>query len=141
MTTEQELAKAKKLIQAKRYEDAKALLITIDHPTADKWLDRLNSLPAGQQEKVKNDATDKDFTAQVVISIFLLLFFFVPGLIALTIWKPQAERYPNAPGAKNILLLSKITTWGLRVLLAIVIVGAVWVVGTAMLSPSFISPF
>jgi hypothetical protein len=38
MSAEQELLRAKKLIQAKRYEDAKALLITIDHPTADKWL-------------------------------------------------------------------------------------------------------
>lgn len=53
MSAETELAKAKKLIQAKRYDDAKALLITIDHPTADKWLAKLNSLPAGQAAREK----------------------------------------------------------------------------------------
>lgn len=41
---ERELSQAKQLIQAKRYEDAKALLITIDHPTAEKWLSKLNSI-------------------------------------------------------------------------------------------------
>lgn len=39
--TVQQLAEAKVLIQAKRYEEARALLLTIDDPTADRWLERL----------------------------------------------------------------------------------------------------
>lgn len=50
MDEQAQLAQAKKLIQSKRYEDAKTLLITIDHPTADKWLARLNGM-GGMSQK------------------------------------------------------------------------------------------
>lgn len=44
MGAKEDLAQAKKLIKAKRYEDAQALLITIDHPIAEKWLDKISKL-------------------------------------------------------------------------------------------------
>lgn len=46
---QQILSKARTLIEAKRYEDARALLITVDHPTAEKWLAKLNQIIASAQ--------------------------------------------------------------------------------------------
>lgn len=54
--------RAVELIKAKRYEDAQALLMTSDHPNAEKLLDRVNKAIAARgvapkeapQEKAKN---------------------------------------------------------------------------------------
>jgi uncharacterized protein YbjQ (UPF0145 family) len=39
---QEQLQKAKALVQAKRYDEARKLLSQIDHPTAKKWLEDLN---------------------------------------------------------------------------------------------------
>ena len=77
-----DMVKAQKLIKMKQYDDARAILITIDHPTAEKWLDRL---PA-PQAKVANKPLGASITqvgwsiTQLGCSIFLLMicgiFFF-----------------------------------------------------------------
>lgn len=46
-----DMERARKLIEKGQYEKAQKILITIDHPTAEKWLDRINQM-ASQQEKV-----------------------------------------------------------------------------------------
>lgn len=120
--TERDLLTAKKLIQEKRYEDAKALLITIDHPTADKWLQRLQTISVPTTSIPQTRDSDQDFTTKLVLTIVLLFFAFLPGLIALTIFKPQAQKHPAAPGAQGILLLSKITTWIMRILLVLIVI-------------------
>ena len=38
------LAVARKLIDEKRYDDARTILETVDHPTAKKWLDQLDKI-------------------------------------------------------------------------------------------------
>ncbi len=40
---------ARELIQAKQYEEARALLKTIDHPMATEWIDKIDAL--SPQEK------------------------------------------------------------------------------------------
>ena len=42
------LEQVRALIDARRYEEARAMLITMDHPTADKWLDKVNFILAQQ---------------------------------------------------------------------------------------------
>lgn len=44
------LHRAKQLIENKQYRDAQALLVTIDHPTAEKWLARINSMSSTSQQ-------------------------------------------------------------------------------------------
>ncbi|MEO8396559.1 MAG: DUF4177 domain-containing protein [Chloroflexota bacterium] len=42
------LAEARKLIEEKHYNEARTLLKSIDHPTAQKWLDQLNQIAPEQ---------------------------------------------------------------------------------------------
>ena len=112
MSTAEQMQRAKTLIQSKRYDDARALLITIDHPKADVWLTRLNQMgPATVAAAPQPAAADKSFTAQLFITILLLLFWAIPGLIALAIFAPEAKKYPDAPGAGALILLNKYIFW------------------------------
>ncbi len=43
-TVDARLAKARRLIEEQKYQEAQALLLTVDHPTADKWLARLAAM-------------------------------------------------------------------------------------------------
>ena len=70
--TKQQMVKAKKLIQAKQYEDARAILITIDHPIAEKWLSKL---PAPAPEKEKAQSTAKGCGALIVIALVCSVIF------------------------------------------------------------------
>lgn len=113
--TKRRMMRAKKLIEAQRYEDARALLVTIDHPTADKWLAKLNSMSPAIAA-----SADKSFTTQLVIAILLLFAFVIPGIIALSIFANEAKRYPNAPGAKGLIWLNRFMFWLLAIPLSIV---------------------
>lgn len=106
MSQNTQLNRAKKLIEAKRYEDAKALLVTIDHPIADKWLSRLNTITANTQH-----SAPIDYTNRVVALIVLYFILFIPGLIAGVIWSRQARadlrKYGEVPGAKLIININR----------------------------------
>ena len=39
-----QMLRAKELIQSKQYSEARAILETVDHPTAKQWLDKLNEI-------------------------------------------------------------------------------------------------
>ncbi len=45
------LQRAKDLIQVKRYDEARAVLKTVDHPTAQKWLQKLDEIAPARQTK------------------------------------------------------------------------------------------
>ena len=94
------LLQAKALIRQKRYDDARALLITVDHPTADKWLARLSRVAPTSRP---------DYTNKLVIVIVLYFALFLPGLIAHGIWVNQAmqddRRYDHVPGAMPLIQL------------------------------------
>lgn len=42
--SKQELYQARKLIEAKQYQDAREILMKVDHPTAEKWLAKLDEI-------------------------------------------------------------------------------------------------
>lgn len=113
--TRQRMIRTKNMIEAKRYEDARALLVTIDHPTADKWLTKLNNMSPATAT-----LADKSFTTQLVIAILLLFVFVIPGIIALSIFANEANRYPNAPGAKGLIWLNRFIFWLIVIPLGIV---------------------
>lgn len=75
--TKQQLARAKKLIQNKHYDDARAILITIDHEIADKWLERLpqgNSAVAVQTPAIKWALAFGQFAVALVGAILVATF-------------------------------------------------------------------
>lgn len=113
-TTKEEMQKAKSLIQQKRYDDARALLITVDHPKADVWLNRLNQMTASTH--TNQPTSDKSFTSKLFITVVLLLFFIIPGFIALLIFTPEAKKYPDAPGAQGLIALNRIVFGALLIL-------------------------
>jgi hypothetical protein len=80
-----QLAQAKKMIQAKKYEDARAILITIDHAIADKWLERL---PKPQAKT--NETTSKQWIQGCLIFIVL---FLVCGVIFGTFFADDRTEY------------------------------------------------
>lgn len=116
--TRTQLAKARKLIQEKRYEDAEALLITIDDPKADEWLERLSRV-----NKTKTllpevvGVRQKDYTTKLIVMIVLYLFFALPGIIAGALWAGQAKRDLELaggfeiPNARNVIRLNRILFW------------------------------
>lgn len=58
--------RAIELIKAKRYEDAQALLMTSDHPNAEKLLDRVNKAIAARGTAPKQEVTSKGVTQDEV---------------------------------------------------------------------------
>lgn len=102
-----DMKKARRLIKAQRYAEAEAILITIEDPIAERWLERL---PVAGTHPSQHAGT-KDFTNSLVISIILLFTFALPGIIALWIFAKDAKQYPHAPGASAIITLHKVVSW------------------------------
>ncbi len=49
MSSKNKMLEARDLIQAEKFDEARAILQDIDHPTAREWLDKLNQVsPASQ---------------------------------------------------------------------------------------------
>lgn len=116
-----EMEQIKTAIREKRFDDARAMLVLNDHPDADKMLARLSQLGSGDKPKRVDDDEGKDFSGRLSITILLLIFLTFFGLIALAIWLPDARRYPDAPGAKGLILANRVVTIILRAILGLLI--------------------
>ena len=86
-STKQSLLEAKRLIKAKQYEDARAILMTVDHPTAAKWLKRLNEILQTQPVKKVTD-----YTVIAVLVMVLYAVLWLPGIVANIVFLQQAKR-------------------------------------------------
>lgn len=96
--TRQAMQEAQKLIKQKRYEDARSILITVDHPTADKWLARINQImgetptpkPSSQGEKKKKGCLRR------IVEVSAAFVLVMCGLIFLaTLTDPDSEAAPT----------------------------------------------
>ncbi len=127
-TTKERMIRAKHLIEAQRYDEARAILITIDHPTADKWLEKLNRYSKKNEltyepviSKVAHYIPEptpvyispmKDYTNAAMFVMVLYFVLYIPGLIANVVYWNQAQndakRYGSTPqgaGCLNWLLI------------------------------------
>ena len=109
VSVKQEMQRAQQLIRQKRYEDARAILITVNHPTADKWLARLNT---ARPTPLRRNATPQSFTGKLAVTLLLFLLGYIPGLIALAIFAPEAKRAQAntnqpIPGAQALITLNR----------------------------------
>jgi hypothetical protein len=85
MSTEDQLQRARELIKAKRYDDARKLLWKIDHPKAKQWLERIDGInPVKQSTAAVSNKASGSQLASWVIKIAAVVF--VVGLIAYVIY-------------------------------------------------------
>lgn len=125
---------ARELIQEKCYDEARAILLTIDHPKADDWLTKLDEIapPAPQpqmrvplkpplsphyaaQPSLQPTAQPlhaPSFTGKAVLTFVLYWFAFLPGLIANNMFYAEARRAEDAvgyalPGVGALLLMKR----------------------------------
>jgi hypothetical protein len=92
-----ELEKAKSLIQQKQYDDARALLVTIDDPVADKWLARLEQIaPAArpattpQPEVIVRPPRKMPLWLKLIGGVVVILAaLFVVQLVLFKQWEPK----------------------------------------------------
>jgi hypothetical protein len=59
--SETKLAAAKELIQEKRYDEARVLLRTVNHPTATKWLAKLDNIDPPSRQTPRQDSQQERF--------------------------------------------------------------------------------
>lgn len=58
MSTKEQMLRAKSLIQQKRYGEAQKILKKIDHPTAKKWLAKIDRIQSSQKSSKRGDRQD-----------------------------------------------------------------------------------
>jgi hypothetical protein len=118
MSTKEQMLKAKKLIESQRYKEARAILLTVDHPLADKWLHKLNRYiippapPKMWTTAPSSISQPKDYNVTALIILLLYLLFYLPGLIANIIYWSQARqeakrigKNPDGMGCLTALLV------------------------------------
>jgi hypothetical protein len=87
------MLRAKQLIEMGRYEEAKRILILIDHPTAEKWLEKLNRVtPSRIIEK------QKSYTNKSILVLVLYWILYIPGLIANLVYLLEARKITRDTG-------------------------------------------
>jgi len=72
--SQQDLLRARQLIQSKRFDEARTLLLQIDHPTADQWLDKLDEVsPPVKYKPIDTPRSHGRFTPNIRFFIIILL--------------------------------------------------------------------
>lgn len=91
------LQAARELIQEKRYDEARTLLRTVDHPTARQWLARIEERQ-DVNSAARTAARLKSYTAHAVVVFILYFVLFLPGLIANVIFHNEGKRMEALAG-------------------------------------------
>ena len=88
MDTREQLAKARELIQARRFDEARALLNQVNHPTAKEWLAKLDQIAPQKSTKKKSS----DGSMRVYLLVLVLLGVVMAGaLVALNLSNSDDE--------------------------------------------------
>lgn len=82
MSVKEQMLKAKALIQAKRYEEARKLLRQIDHPTAREWLAKLDARVPASRGKAR-PASARSSRLPLLVGGVLLIAVIVVGALLL----------------------------------------------------------
>lgn len=83
-----QLQAAKALIEEKRYDEARALLETIDHPTATKWLNQLDKIAPVTKPAKKRRMSRRTYI--LVVALFVCFGIYLIGS------NPEVARQVNA---------------------------------------------
>jgi hypothetical protein len=92
------MAKAKQLIEKKKYDDARAILITIDHPKAEEWLNRINQIsPTTSQTIVVKEKAKGGCVRNTLVFLGLIFVCMIIGVLA----NPNARTGSSGSGSRS----------------------------------------
>lgn len=74
MATKEKMLAAKALIDSKKYDEAKAILGTVNHPTAQKWISQIDAISQKQRETKKAYSAKKNLKNTYFYKSGLFLF-------------------------------------------------------------------
>lgn len=70
--TKRQMMKAKQLIDQKKYADARKLLVSVNHPTAKQWVDKIDAMqPAKKQSSGTNPLVVLLFVVAMIVSALI----------------------------------------------------------------------
>lgn len=102
---------ARELIREKQYPQARALLKTIDHPTARKWLDQLDGI-APEASDLPQAAPQKRPTSRRPAIILIIVILAIVGVIAFMREQEYARSVESArvPAEVDLKLFCEFST-------------------------------
>jgi len=74
---------ARELIREKKYIEARAVLRTVDHPTAQKWLEKIDSI-APEQESASRSQTNTAMLSAVAVLLIIIVGLMVAIIVLLS---------------------------------------------------------
>ena len=84
MDKREQMLKARELIRQKKYHEARKLLVGIDHPTAKKWIDKIDEILLGDPLPEKRSKEKTEYGC--VVRSVVLLIFVLASLLLLASW-------------------------------------------------------
>lgn len=104
---------ARELIREKKYDEARNLLEAVDHPTATKWISKIDTLLAAQSDNKPivdnlNKLSSRRKALRVVLLSTIAVLFLIPKLLPslsptqtqIDILATAAARIPNSHGGR-----------------------------------------
>lgn len=100
-TPKNKMDMARELIKAKDYDAARAILRTVNHPTAAEWVSKIDKLSPPKASAIEmHQAQSKDFTNASIVVLVLYFVLWFPGLIANAIYYNEAKRVAYLTGER-----------------------------------------
>ncbi len=96
MNQDAQIEQARQLILQGQYNDAQAILILIEHPTATELLSRIEDMRAFRAKHPKQ-SIKKDYVFSAVIVLVLYILFWIVGLLVNVHYLGQARRNDKNP--------------------------------------------
>jgi hypothetical protein len=130
---EEQLAHARRLIAARQYERARAILENTPHSLANEWIakiDEIQSDPFSQPAIPVQVQSSYDYSSKANWAIVMFFFLWLPGSIITSIWYNQAKRdqaalgqeLPGVGTLKLITTINKLFLWFIIGMLALFII-------------------
>lgn len=85
MNTKEGLTRASELIKQKRYKEAKKILVLIDHPKAEAWLNRIHEIEADDPFRQPAAKPNRGWGRAACGIFLILLFIALVGWVALSV--------------------------------------------------------
>lgn len=94
------MLKARRFIKVGDYQKAKSILAGINHPTATKWIIKIDEIlfDTSPWVNIKTQPSSASYTNKAIVALVLLWFLFLPGYIATIVWHGEGKRAQKIAG-------------------------------------------
>ncbi len=98
----EQMKQARNLILSGEYKKARLILVGIDHPTAIKWIDKIDEIlvdPFAPQTSNYSPARNSaSYTNKAIVALLLMWLLFLPGYVATIVWHGEGKRNEQMAG-------------------------------------------